>query len=199
MPRAHFPVGCIRAAPQEQGIKPDLDWRCSEEPIDKQSVLKHSLAVGSSCTALCSVERWELEDIIVVMSANARCHDETEWPRPPRWTLSPLSWLLSYTACLSSRQIMQLHNVTISMLISTCPGSWGKTGANDNVGWCSVPCLSVNIRRSLFGLWAFVAPLVRGITMETGIVDVIPFHYCICKIAAVNNEHQSARIIRYLN
>lgn len=194
MPGAHFPRGCIREVLQEQGIKPDLDWRCSGEPIDKQSVLKHSLAVVSSRAALPCVECWELEDIIVVMSANARRHDETERPRPPCWTSSPLFWLLRHTACLSSRQITQQHNVTISMLISTCPGSWGKTGANDNVGRRCVPCLWVNIRC----VWAFVAPLLKGITTEAGIVDVIAFHYCVCKITAVNNEHQSARIIRYL-
>lgn len=113
-------------------------------------------------------------------------------PRPP------LFWLLRHTGCLSSRQIMQQHNVTISMLISTCPGSWGKTGANDNAGRRCVPCLWVNIRSSLCGVRAFVAPLLRGITTEAGVVDVIAVHYCICEITAVNNEHQSARISRYL-
>lgn len=113
-------------------------------------------------------------------------------PRPPP------SGSFAIQPCLSSRQIMRQHNVTISMLISTCPGSWGKTGANDDVGCCCVPCLWVNIRRSVFGVWAFVAPLLRGITMETGVVDVIAFYSCSCKITAVNNEHQSARIIPYL-
>lgn len=47
-------------------------------------------------------------------------------------------------------------------------------------------------------MWAFVAPQLRGITMEAGIVHVIAVHYCICKITAVNNEHQSVRISRYL-
>lgn len=171
-------------------------WRAN-----RQTTRAKALAGGWKL-ACRSVECWELEDIIVVMSANARRHDETERPRPPYWTSSPLSWILCHTACLSSRQIMQKHNVTISMLISTCPGSWGKTGANDNVGRRCVPCLWVNIRRSAFGVWAFVAPPLRGITREAGVVDVIPFHYCfhycICKITAVNNEHQSAQISRYL-
>lgn len=134
----------------------------------------------------------------MVMSANARRHDETEWPWPRRWAPSPFFWHIRHTACLSSQQITQQHNVTISMLISTCPGSWGKTGANDNVGRHCVPCLWVNIRCSVFSVWAFVAPMLRGIATEAGVVDVITFHYCVCKITAGNNEHQSALIIRYL-
>lgn len=52
MPGAHFPVGCIREVFREREIKART-WTGdgSGEPIGKQSGLKRSLAVVSSCVA----------------------------------------------------------------------------------------------------------------------------------------------------
>ncbi len=132
----------------------------------------------------CLVKCWNLENIIAVMSENARHHDVLN---PTGLRIRPLAPRPQRLAFISNDTILQL-----ACWLAPAQTHWEWQGANNKVGQCCMSCSLVNINHLVFSVPAYMPSSEKRNCLVESKMEGDNGHGCVSLFPSMS-ENQSCK------
>ncbi len=132
----------------------------------------------------CLVKCWNLENIIAVMSENARHHDVLN---PAVLRIRPLAPRPQRLAFISNDTILQL-----ACWLAPAQTHWEWQGANNKVGQCCMSCSLVNINHLVFSVPAYMPSSAKRNCLVESKMEGDNGHGCVSLFPSMS-ENQSCK------